>query len=604
MHQIRNVAIIAHVDHGKTTLIDAILRQTGVFRTNQRVVSRVMDNTDLEREKGITIFSKNAAFVYQDCKVNVVDTPGHADFGGEVQRILRMVDSVLLLVDAFEGPMPQTKYVLKKSLQLGLAPIVVINKIDRPNARPAAVLDAVFDLFVELEADEKQLDFPVVYASARDGYARYEPDGDNGDLTPLLDTIIRHVAKPGGDAGASLQILVSAIDYDPFLGRIGTGRIHNGTIRRNQDVTRIRGAGECANFRVSRLFTYQGLERKEVESAAAGDIVSVAGLSDIDVGETICQRESLVQIPLIHIDPPTMAMTFMVNDSPFAGHEGRFVTSRHLLARLRREQRDNVNLRVEETDTQNAFQLKGRGALQFAVLMEKMRREGYEFQASRPAVIYRESSLGLLEPLETATVDVADEFSGVVIEMFGQRRGELIHMSNGSGGYTRLEFRVPARGLIGMNGEFLTATRGTGILNHVFHAYEAHKGEIRRVVKGVLIALEPGISVAFALHNLQDRGVIFIDPGTPVYPGMIVGEHSRENDLVVNVCKTKKLTNMRAAGSDEAIRLVPPRRFSLEQAIEYINDDELLEITPASIRMRKRLLDIHARKRENKARSA
>ncbi|HDP94645.1 MAG TPA: translational GTPase TypA [Candidatus Aminicenantes bacterium] len=604
MHQIRNIAIIAHVDHGKTTLIDAILRQTGVFRRNQPVVARVMDNTDLEREKGITIFSKNAAFVYRDCKVNVVDTPGHADFGGEVQRILRMVDSVLLLVDAFEGPMPQTKYVLKKSLQLGLAPIVVINKIDRPNARPAEVLDAVFDLFVELEADDKQLDFPVVYASARDGFARYDPDGDNTDLTPLLDTIIHHVAEPGGDADASLQVLVSAVAYESFLGRIGTGRIHNGTIRRNQDVVRIRGAGECGSFRVSRMFTYQGLERKEVESAHAGEIVSVAGISDIDVGETICQMESLVQIPVIHIDPPTMAMTFMVNDSPFSGNEGRFVTSRHLLARLRREQRDNVNLRVDETNTQNAFQLKGRGALQFAVLMEKMRREGYEFQASRPAVIFQESPQGLLEPVETATVDVAEEFSGVVIEMFGQRRGELIHMSNGSGGYTRLEFRIPARGLIGMNGDFLTATRGTGILNHVFHAYEPHKGEIRRIVKGVLIASEAGVSVGFALHNLQERGVIFIDPGMPVYPGMIVGEHSRENDLVVNVCKTKKLTNMRAAGSDDAVRLVPPRRFSLEQAIEYINDDELLEITPANVRMRKRLLDIHARKRENKARSA
>ncbi|MDY0296594.1 MAG: translational GTPase TypA [Acidobacteriota bacterium] len=604
MQNIRNIAIIAHVDHGKTTLIDAILRQTGVFRTNQTVVPRVMDNTDLEREKGITIFSKNAAFFYRGYKVNVVDTPGHADFGGEVQRILRMVDSVLLLVDAFEGPMPQTKYVLKESLRLGLAPIVIINKIDRPNARPDAVLDEVFDLFVELNADEKQLDFPVVYTSARDGYARFDPHDGNLDLAPLLDSIVKRVPEPGGDKNAPLQLLVSAIAYDPFLGRIGTGRIHNGTIRRNQDVMRIRCSGEYDSFRVSRLFAYQGLERKEVESAGAGEIISVAGINDIDVGETICLRNHAARIPVIHIDPPTMAMTFMVNDSPFAGNEGRFVTSRHLLARLRSEQRDNVNLRLEETASQNVFQIKGRGALQFAVLMEKMRREGYEFQVSRPEVIYKESPQGLLEPVETATVDVAAEYAGVVIEMFGQRRGELVHMSNGSGGYTRLEFRVPARGLIGMNGEFLAATRGTGILNHLFSDYEPCKGDVRRTVKGVLIALESGVAVAFALNNLQERGTIFIEPGTPVYPGMIVGEHSRENDLVVNVCKTKKLTNMRAAGSDDAVRLAPPRRFSLEQAIEYINDDELLEITPDNVRMRKRLLDIHARKRESKARSA
>ena len=604
MKNIRNIAIIAHVDHGKTTLIDAILRQTGVFRKNQQVAERVMDSNDLEREKGITIFSKNASFRHKGCKINIVDTPGHADFGGEVQRIMRMVDSVLLVVDAYEGPMPQTKYVLKKSLEQGLSPIVVINKIDRPNARPSQVLDAVLDLFIELEADDMQLDFPVVYTSARDGVAKYEPEDEGADMIPLLDTILKYVSEPEGDLDAPLQMFISAMDFDNYLGKIGTGRIHNGSIHRGQEVVRIERDGTQASFKITRIFSYNGLSRQEVESAPAGEIVSIAGITDIDVGETVCHKEHPVQLPTIEIDEPTMAMAFMVNDSPFAGNEGKFVTSRHVLERLRREQRNNVNLRVEETETQNAFLLKGRGALQFSILMENMRREGYEFQVSRPQVIYRDSPEGRLEPVETATVDVADEFSGVVIEMFGQRKGELIHMSNGSGGYTRLEFKMPARGLIGLNGEFLTATRGTGILHHVFHGYEPFKGEIRRKTKGVLIALESGVTVAFSLFNLQDRGGIFVDPGTSVYPGMIVGEHSRENDLVVNVCKTKKLTNMRAAGSDDAVRLIPPRRFSLEQAIEYINDDELLEITPTSVRMRKRLLDIHARKRAEKLKSA
>jgi len=604
MKNIRNIAIIAHVDHGKTTLIDAILHQTGVFRKNQQVAERVMDSDDLERERGITIFSKNAAFVYKGCKVNIVDTPGHADFGGEVQRIMRMVDSVLLLVDAFEGPMPQTKYVLKKSLDQGLSPIVVINKIDRPNARPEQVLEAVFDLFIELDANEDQLDFPVVYASARDGMAKYELANEATDLVPLLDTILERVPEPKGEKEKPLQLFVSATDYNAYLGKIATGRIHEGSVHRGQDVIRMRRDGTMNASRISKLFTYVGLSRKEVESAAAGEIVSVAGIEDIDVGETVCHPDRPFALPFMEIDEPTMAMTFMVNDSPFAGNEGKYVTSRHVLDRLHREQRNNVNLQVEETERQNAFLLKGRGALQFSILMENMRREGYEFQVSRPQVIYRHAPEGRLEPVEIATVDVAEEYSGVVIEMFGQRKGELIAMNNGSGGYTRMEFKVPARGLIGLNGEFLTSTRGTGILHHLFSGYEPFKGEIRRKTKGVLIALEAGNTVAFALFNLQERGTLFVAPGTSVYPGMIVGEHSRENDLVVNVCKTKKLTNMRAAGSDDAVRLVPPRRFSLEQAIEYINDDELLEITPASVRMRKRLLDIHQRKRAEKLRSA
>jgi len=604
MKNIRNIAIIAHVDHGKTTLIDAILHQTGVFRENQKVAERIMDSDDLEREKGITIFSKNAAFAYRGCKVNVVDTPGHADFGGEVQRIMRMVDSVLLLVDAFEGPMPQTKYVLKKSLEQGLSPIVVINKIDRPNARPDQVLEAVFDLFIELEATEDQLDFPVVYTSARDGVAKYDLSKSNTDLTPLLDTILEHVPEPGGRTDQPMQLFVSAIDYSPYLGKIGTGRLHRGRIHKGDDVIRIRRDGTTDISRITRLFAYSGLNRIEVESAEAGEIVALAGIDDLDVGETVCDQGHPDALPVLTIDEPTMAMTFMVNDSPFAGNEGKFVTSRHLLARLEREQRNNVNLRVEQTDTQNAFLLKGRGALQFSILMENMRREGYEFQVSRPQVIFKDSTDGLQEPVESASVDVADEYAGVVIEMFGQRKGELVNMSAGSGGYTRLEFRIPARGLIGLNGEFLTATRGTGILHHVFSGYEPFKGQIRRKTKGVLIALESGNSVAFALFNLQERGTLFVNPGNPVYPGMIVGEHSRDNDLVVNVCKTKKLTNMRAAGSDDAVRLIPPRRFSLEQAIEYINDDELLEITPGSVRMRKRLLDIHQRKRAEKLRSA
>lgn len=604
MKNIRNIAIIAHVDHGKTTLIDAVLRQSGVFRENQKVAERVMDSNDLEREKGITIFSKNAAFVYKGCKINIVDTPGHADFGGEVQRIMKMVDSVLLLVDAFEGPMPQTKYVLKKSLEQGLRPIVVINKIDRPNARPDEVLNAVFDLFVELNADEHQLDFPVLYTAAKDGIAKYDIHDENTDLIPLFETVLKHVPEPEGDAEKPLQIFISAIGFDNYLGKIGTGRIHNGTIHQGDEVVLITRGGEQKVFKVSKLFTYQGLTRTAVDEAAAGDIVSITGNDIVHVGETICSRDNPLPLPSLQIDEPTMAMTFMVNDSPFAGNEGRFVTSRHVLERLQRELLTNVNLRLEQTESKSAFLLKGRGALQLSILIENMRREGYEFQVSRPEVIYREIDEVRYEPIEAAVVDVAEDYAGVVIEMMGQRKGELTHMAVGSDGYTRLEFLVPARGLIGFNYEFLTATRGTGILNHTFHAYEPYKGEIRRKTKGVLIVLESGVSVAYALYNLQDRGSMFIDAGVAVYPGMIVGEHCKDNDLVVNVCKTKKLTNMRSVSADEAIRLTPPRSFTLEQALEYINDDEYLEVTPQNIRMRKRFLDHNERKRMEKLNAA
>lgn len=604
MKKIKNIAIIAHVDHGKTTLIDAALKQAGVFRENQQVAERVMDSNDLERERGITIFSKNAALFYNDFKINIVDTPGHADFGGEVQRILKMVDSVLLLVDAFEGPMPQTRYVLKNSLEQGLNPIVVINKIDRPNARPDDVLNAVFDLFVDLNASDEQLDFPVLYASAKEGFARYDINDSNLDLIPLFETIISHVKEPEGNAENPLQLFTSAISYDNYLGKIGTGKVHNGILRQNDTVMLIKRSGEQELFKVTRLFTYDGLKRVSVPEASAGDIVSVAGNDTIDVGETIADKDHPEAIPGMNIDEPTLAMTFLVNDSPFAGNEGKYVTSRHVWNRLRKERLNNVSFRVEETDSQNAFVVKGRGALQLSILIENMRREGYEFQVSKPEVIFKVVDGEQCEPIELAIVDVADEYSGIVIEMFGQRKGELKNMVSGTSGYTRLEFLVPSRSLIGFNYEFLTATRGNAVLNHSFHGYEPYKGDMKRKVKGVLVALEPGVSVAYGLFNLQERGSLFVDAGIQVYAGMIVGEHSKENDLVVNVCKTKKLTNMRASGADDAVRITPPRRFSIEQALEYIEDDELIEITPENLRMRKKHLDIHERKRAEKLRKA
>lgn len=597
MNKLRNIAIIAHVDHGKTTLVDGMLKQSGIFRNNQHVEERMMDSNDIEKERGITIFSKNASVQYKDYKINIVDTPGHADFGGEVQRIMKMVDSVLLIVDAFEGTMPQTKYVLKKSLEIGHKPIVVINKIDRPNARPHEVLDMIFDLFVELNATNEQLDFPVVYASAKQGIAKYNVDDPAEDLKPLFETIIKHVEPPAGQISLPLQFLVSAIDYDNYLGRIGTGKIHNGQISAGDTATLIKRNGEQVQFRISKLFSYEGMKRTEIKKAYAGDIISIAGIEGIDIGETVADRDIPLALPVIDIDEPTLAMTFMQNDSPFMGQEGKYVTARHLWERLKRELQSNVSIRVERSESGDEFIVKGRGELQMSILIENMRREGYEFQVSKPEVICRDIDGKKCEPIELAMIDVADEFVGVVIEKLGVRKGEMTNMKQGGDGYTRIEFKVPSRGLIGFRNEFLTDTRGTGILNHIFYDYEPHRGFIPARNRGVLIAMERGVSVAFALDNLQERGDLFIGAGVDVYEGMIVGENSREGDMVVNVCKTKKLTNMRAAGSDEAIRLITPREFSLEQALEYIADDELLEITPQNIRLRKKILGEIDRKR-------
>ncbi len=600
MNKIKNIAIIAHVDHGKTTLVDAMLRQTGVFRENQKIEERIMDSNDIEKERGITIFSKNASLFYKNYKINIVDTPGHADFGGEVQRIMKMVDSVLLLVDAFEGPMPQTKYVLKKSLELDLKPVVVINKIDRLNSRPEAVLDMIFDLFVQLNASDEQLDFPVVYTSAKEGIAKYEIEDKNSDITPLLDTIINNVEDTKGNWDKPFQFLASAIEYDNYLGRIGTGKIYNGKVSQGDEVILLKRKGENRVHRIIKIFSYEGLKKTEVKEAFAGDIVSLAGLESIDVGETVADRENPQQLPLIDIDEPTLAMTFIPNNSPFLGKEGKYVTSTNVWNRLLKETESNVSLVIERSESSDSFIVKGRGELQLAVLIENMRREGYEFQVSKPEVIYKELKGKKTEPVELAVIDAADEFAGVVIEKLGIRKGEMINMSQGSDGYTRLEFKVPSRGLIGFRNEFLTETRGTGVLNHSFYGYEYYKGPIPSRPRGVLVQMEKGISLSYSLDNLQSRGILFIGPGVEVYEGMIVGEHNRENDLPVNVCKGKKLTNIRAAGSDDAVKLTPPKQFSLEQALEYIEEDELLEITPQSIRMRKKILNRIDRKRARK----
>ncbi len=597
MQKIKNIAIIAHVDHGKTTLVDAALKQTGVFRKNQKVEERIMDSDAIEKERGITIFSKNASLHYKGYKINIVDTPGHSDFGGEVQRILKMVDSALLLVDAFEGPMPQTKYVLKKSLELGLKPIVVINKIDRPNSRADEVLNMVFDLFGDLNANDEQLDFPVVYASAKDGIAKYDLNDDNTDLTPLFETIIKYVDDTKGDIAKPFQFLTSAIEYDNYLGKMGTGKIYNGVIRQGDEVVLLKRDGEKLLYKITKIFTYEGLKRKELKEAAAGDIVSLAGMEKIDVGETVADREKPEPLPLINIDEPTLSMTFLANDSPFYGKDGKYVTSRNIWDRLQKELQTNVSIKVEKDENSEGFIVKARGELQLSILIENMRREGYELQVSKPHVIFRELDGQKTEPIELAVIDVADEYTGVVIEKLGVRKGEMISMVQGNDGYTRLEYKVPARGLIGFRNEFMTDTKGTGILNHSFYEYEFYKGDIPKRNRGVLISIENGVSVAYSLNNLQDRGVLFIGPNVEVYEGMIVGEHNRENDLPVNVCKSKKLTNTRAAGSDDAIKLSPHREFTLEQAMSFINDDELLEITPNHIRMRKKILTGLARKR-------
>ena len=600
MKNIKNIAIIAHVDHGKTTLVDALLRQSGTFSAHEKMTERIMDSNDLERERGITIFSNNASLHYGDYKINVVDTPGHADFGGEVQRILKMVDSVLLLVDAFEGVMPQTKYVLKQALEHGLRPIVVINKIDRPNSSPDKVVDSVFDLFVDLGANEKQLDFPIVYASAKGGFAKNELEEESVDMKPLFEAILKHVDDPEGDSNEPFQMLVTNIEYDEYLGKLGTGRIHNGVLRKNQEVTLIKRDGGLVNYKITRIFGYEGLKKVELEEAVCGDIITIAGLEKIDIGETVADKENPRALPVIDIDEPTLAMTFSVNNSPFAGKDGKYVTSRNLIERLEKELQHNVSMKVEPTDSPDSYVVKGRGELQLSILLENMRREGYEVQVSKPEVIYRTVDGKKQEPIELAIVDVADEFVGVVIEKIGVRKGEMINMIQGTDGYTRLEFKVPARGLIGFTNEFLTETRGTGILNHSFYDYGEFKGEVVTRRRGVLISMDAGTSVGYSLNNLQPRGILFIAPGVDVYEGMIVGEHSRENDLVVNVCKGKKLTNTRSSGNDDALKLAPPKEFTLELALEYIEDDELVEITPKNIRLRKKYLTENDRKRSSK----
>ena len=587
---VRNIAIIAHVDHGKTTLVDELLKQSGIFRSNEVVQDRVMDSNDLERERGITILSKNTSVHYKDIKINIVDTPGHADFGGEVERILTMVDGVLLLVDAFEGCMPQTRFVLKKALGLNKKVIVVVNKIDRPGARPDEVIDEVLDLFIELGASDEQIEFPVVYASARDGYSSLDSSVREGDMRPLFDAIIENIEAPVGDIDAPLQILFSSLDYDDYIGRIGVGRVERGRINRNDMVTLCKTNGTQENVRISRLYQFEGLRRVEVESAAIGDIICISGITDLNIGETICSPECVEPLPFVKIDEPTLSMNFIVNDSPFAGKEGKFVTSRNLRDRLFKEVETNVSMRVEETESTDTFKVSGRGELHLSILIETMRRQGYEFQVSRPKVITKVENGKLLEPMELLIVEVPEEYVGAVMMKIGARRGELENMGARDGGATHLEFKIPARGLIGYRSEFMTDTNGNGIMNNLFAGYEEYKGEIETRERGSIVAHETGESTAYGLFNTQDRGRLFIGPGVPVYEGMIVGECAKNEDLTCNICKTKHLTNTRASGSDDALRLVPHTVLSLEQSMEFIKDDELMEVTPVNIRLRKTIL--------------
>ena len=595
---IRNVAIIAHVDHGKTTLVDAMLRQSGVFRANEQVAERVMDSNDLERERGITILSKNTAVLHEGVKINIVDTPGHADFGGEVERVLNMVDGVLLLVDAFEGPMPQTKYVLRKALEQKLKPIVVINKIDRPDQRVDDVEDEVLELFMELDADDDQLDFPVVYATARDGIAKLNMADESSNLEPLFKLLIENIPSPKGDIEGPLQVMVTTLDYDEYVGRIAIGRVVRGRVKNGQNVTVLDGENQRKG-RIGRLYGYEGLKRREVEEAAMGDIIAVTGLDDVNIGDTIADTENPEALPTIAIDEPTLSMLFSVNTSPFAGREGDFVTSRHLRDRLFREVETNVSLRVDETDSPDSFKVSGRGELHLSILIETMRREGFEFQVGKPEVIYKTIQGQRCEPMELLTVDVPQDFMGAVMEKLGTRKAELINMGEISG-YLRMEFVIPARGLIGFRNELLTSTKGNGIMNHVFHGYAPYKGDIQGRTRGALVAFEPGETTGYGIYSVQDRGVMFIVPGQEVYTGQIVGENAREQDMDVNPCKKKHVTNMRSSSADEAIRLTSPRIHSLEQALEYINDDELVEVTPKSIRLRKAILDRTARARSKK----
>lgn len=588
---LRNIAIIAHVDHGKTTLVDQMLKQSGIFRTNESVAERVMDSGDLERERGITILSKNTAVMYKDIKINIVDTPGHADFGGEVERILMMVDGVLLLVDAFEGCMPQTRFVLKKALKLGKKPIVVVNKIDRPGARPEEVVDEVLDLFIELGADDSQIEFPVVYASGRNGYAFVDDNDSKENLMPLFETIVKEVPAPQGDENGPLQILISNIDYDDYVGRIGVGRIERGSVKSGQNVVLCTREGENKNVKIGKLYTFEGLNRVESQEAGLGEIISVSGIPNLNIGETLCDTENIEPLPFVKIDEPTVSMNFMVNNSPFAGREGKFVTSRNVRDRLFKEIETNVSMRVEETDSADTFKVSGRGELHLSILIETMRREGYEFQVSRPQVIMKNIDGVLCEPIEILTVEVPEEYVGAVIEKIGARKAEMVNMSPKESGTTQIEFRVPSRGIIGYRSEFLTDTNGKGILNQVFDAYEPYKGEITQRRHGSLVAHETGVSTGYGLFAAQDRGRLFIGPGVDVYEGMVVGSTPKAGDITVNVCKKKHVTNMRASGSDEALKLTPPSILSLEQSIEFIDDDELLEVTPKSLRIRKKILD-------------
>ena len=588
---LRNIAIIAHVDHGKTTLVDQMLKQSGIFRTNESVAERVMDSGDLERERGITILSKNTAVMYKDIKINIVDTPGHADFGGEVERILMMVDGVLLLVDAFEGCMPQTRFVLKKALKLGKKPIVVVNKIDRPGARPEEVVDEVLDLFIELGADDSQIEFPVVYASGRNGYAFVDDNDSKENLMPLFETIVKEVPAPQGDENGPLQILISNIDYDDYVGRIGVGRIERGSVKSGQNVVLCTREGENKNVKIGKLYTFEGLNRVESQEAGLGEIISVSGIPNLNIGETLCDPENIEPLPFVKIDEPTVSMNFMVNNSPFAGREGKFVTSRNVRDRLFKEIETNVSMRVEETDSADTFKVSGRGELHLSILIETMRREGYEFQVSRPQVIMKNIDGVLCEPIEILTVEVPEEYVGAVIEKIGARKAEMVNMSPKESGTTQIEFRVPSRGIIGYRSEFLTDTNGKGILNQVFDAYEPYKGEITQRRHGSLVAHETGVSTGYGLFAAQDRGRLFIGPGVDVYEGMVVGSTPKAGDITVNVCKKKHVTNMRASGSDEALKLTPPSILSLEQSIEFIDDDELLEVTPKSLRIRKKILD-------------
>ena len=593
---VRNLAIIAHVDHGKTTLVDAMLWQSGIFRDNEQVAERVLDSIDLEREKGITIMAKNTAILYQGTRINIVDTPGHADFGGEVERTLKMVDGVLLLVDASEGPLPQTRFVLKKALEAKLTPIVVINKIDRPDARPAEVLDEVFDLFIDLDAEEEQLDFPVLYCNARAGTCRRTADGPDETLVPLFEEILKTVPPPSYEPAMPLQMLVTTLDYDDYVGRLAIGRLFNGTVRRAQEVTLCRLDGAQKPVKVSILYGYEGLRRIEIDQAGPGDIVAVAGLAEVSIGETLSDREDPRPLPPIQVDEPTIAMVFSINDSPFSGRDGKHVTSRKLKERLDRELLTNVSIRVEPTDSPDAFQASGRGELQLAILIEMMRREAYELSVGKPEVLTRRIDGQLCEPMEMLVIDCPEEHIGVVTQKMGGRRGRMMKMINHGSGRVRMEFRVPSRGLIGFRSEFLTDTRGSGIMNHLFDGWEPWQGEIDHRTTGALISDRAGRTTAYAIEHLQPRGVLFAAPGDEVYEGMVVGEHARESDLDVNITREKKLTNMRASTSEELVRLIPPRVMNLEQALEFIKEDELVEVTPRAIRLRKRILQANRRK--------